>query len=265
MLALLLALLTAGAVAGALLGIRMIRADAELAERPRARPGGRRNPRLHGRVRRRPPRHALRAHGIRSDGPPPRRGQTPPHRHGGQSRRPDPQPLRRPPGGVRRLRRRPRPRLPLQRPAPVRRAHPGLRARRRRRPHLASANARRSSTAPLPDFLRRPRGRGLGGPRLPSGAGPGRGEVRGPLGDELRITLRQMDMGVSRRQAFDGLRKRNSSEQVAHKFVLGPASRARSWVPPSPRPSSNSPRTCAARTPRTPAAAPPRPSPRRRW
>ncbi|MFF7728212.1 DUF5936 domain-containing protein, partial [Streptomyces sp. NPDC008001] len=37
----------------------------------------------------------------------------------------------------------------------------------------------------------------------------------GPWSDELRITLRQMDMGVSRRQAFAGLRKRNDSEQVA--------------------------------------------------
>ncbi|MFI1969089.1 DUF5936 domain-containing protein [Streptomyces cinnamoneus] len=37
----------------------------------------------------------------------------------------------------------------------------------------------------------------------------------GPWSDELRITLRQMDMGVSRRQAFDELRKRNDSEQVA--------------------------------------------------
>ncbi|MGW5095034.1 DUF5936 domain-containing protein [Streptomyces nodosus] len=37
----------------------------------------------------------------------------------------------------------------------------------------------------------------------------------GPWADELRITLRQMDMGVSRRQAFDELRRRNSSEQVA--------------------------------------------------
>nr|WP_206442062.1 DUF5936 domain-containing protein [Streptomyces boncukensis] len=36
----------------------------------------------------------------------------------------------------------------------------------------------------------------------------------GPWADELRITLRQMDMGVSRRQAFDELRKRNGSEQV---------------------------------------------------
>ncbi|MFD7899650.1 DUF5936 domain-containing protein [Streptomyces sp. NPDC059743] len=37
----------------------------------------------------------------------------------------------------------------------------------------------------------------------------------GPWADELRITLRQMDMGVSRREAFDQLRKRNDSEQVS--------------------------------------------------
>jgi tight adherence protein C len=37
----------------------------------------------------------------------------------------------------------------------------------------------------------------------------------GPWADELRITLRQMDMGVSRRQAFDELRRRNESEQVS--------------------------------------------------
>lgn len=37
----------------------------------------------------------------------------------------------------------------------------------------------------------------------------------GPWADELRITLRQMDMGVSRRQAFDELRRRNASEQVS--------------------------------------------------
>ncbi|MCI3904813.1 type II secretion system F family protein [Streptomyces spectabilis] len=40
-------------------------------------------------------------------------------------------------------------------------------------------------------------------------------KYEGPWADELRITLRQMDMGVSRRQAFDELRRRNSSEQVA--------------------------------------------------
>ncbi|MEU2182916.1 DUF5936 domain-containing protein [Streptomyces thermolilacinus] len=37
----------------------------------------------------------------------------------------------------------------------------------------------------------------------------------GPWADELRITLRQMDMGVSRRDAFDQLRERNASEQVS--------------------------------------------------
>ncbi|MDT0452459.1 DUF5936 domain-containing protein [Streptomyces hesseae] len=37
----------------------------------------------------------------------------------------------------------------------------------------------------------------------------------GPWSDELRIVLRQLDMGVARRQAFDELRKRNDSEQVA--------------------------------------------------
>ncbi|MEU8567640.1 DUF5936 domain-containing protein [Streptomyces pathocidini] len=37
----------------------------------------------------------------------------------------------------------------------------------------------------------------------------------GPWADEIRITLRQMDMGVGRRQAFEELRKRNDSEQVA--------------------------------------------------
>ncbi|MCT9089546.1 type II secretion system F family protein [Streptomyces sp. ASQP_92] len=40
-------------------------------------------------------------------------------------------------------------------------------------------------------------------------------KYQGPWADELRITLRQMDMGVSRRQAFEELRKRNDSEQVA--------------------------------------------------
>ncbi|MEV4741200.1 DUF5936 domain-containing protein [Streptomyces sp. NPDC049555] len=37
----------------------------------------------------------------------------------------------------------------------------------------------------------------------------------GPWADELRITLRQLDMGVGRRQAFEELRRRNDSEQVA--------------------------------------------------
>ncbi|MCZ2526860.1 DUF5936 domain-containing protein [Streptomyces sp. NPDC059506] len=40
-------------------------------------------------------------------------------------------------------------------------------------------------------------------------------KYKGPWADEVRITLRQMDMGVSRRQAFDELRRRNDSEQVA--------------------------------------------------
>ncbi|MCC3771581.1 DUF5936 domain-containing protein, partial [Streptomyces sp. UNOC14_S4] len=40
-------------------------------------------------------------------------------------------------------------------------------------------------------------------------------KYEGPWADELRITLRQMDMGVSRRQAFEELRARNDSEQVA--------------------------------------------------
>ncbi|MFE3494804.1 DUF5936 domain-containing protein [Streptomyces sp. NPDC059175] len=40
-------------------------------------------------------------------------------------------------------------------------------------------------------------------------------KYEGPWADELRITLRQMDMGVSRREAFEQLRKRNSSEQVS--------------------------------------------------
>ncbi|MFI8170594.1 DUF5936 domain-containing protein [Streptomyces sp. NPDC085931] len=37
----------------------------------------------------------------------------------------------------------------------------------------------------------------------------------GPWADELRITLRQMDLGMSRRDAFAELRRRNDSEQVA--------------------------------------------------
>ncbi|UED84409.1 DUF5936 domain-containing protein [Streptomyces profundus] len=40
----------------------------------------------------------------------------------------------------------------------------------------------------------------------------------GPWADEIRITLRQMDMGVPRRQAFDELRRRNDSEPV-NQFV----------------------------------------------
>ncbi|MFK4223752.1 DUF5936 domain-containing protein [Streptomyces sp. NPDC019890] len=40
-------------------------------------------------------------------------------------------------------------------------------------------------------------------------------KYEGPWADELRITLRQMDMGVSRREAFEQLRRRNQSEQVS--------------------------------------------------
>ncbi|MFI2370893.1 DUF5936 domain-containing protein [Streptomyces sp. NPDC018833] len=40
-------------------------------------------------------------------------------------------------------------------------------------------------------------------------------KYEGPWADELRITLRQMDMGVGRRKAFEELRRRNESEQVA--------------------------------------------------
>jgi tight adherence protein C len=40
-------------------------------------------------------------------------------------------------------------------------------------------------------------------------------KYEGPWADELRITLRQMDLGMSRRQAFEELRRRNDSEQVA--------------------------------------------------
>ena len=42
--------------------------------------------------------------------------------------------------------------------------------------------------------------------------------VGGPLGEEVRLTLRQMDVGSSRRVAFEALRDRNDSEPLA-KFV----------------------------------------------
>ncbi|HEY5833569.1 DUF5936 domain-containing protein [Streptomyces sp.] len=38
---------------------------------------------------------------------------------------------------------------------------------------------------------------------------------QGPWSDEIRVALRQMDIGVSRRDAFDQLRKRNRSDQVS--------------------------------------------------
>jgi tight adherence protein C len=40
-------------------------------------------------------------------------------------------------------------------------------------------------------------------------------KYKGPWADELHITIRQMDMGVSRREAFNQLRGRNDSEQVS--------------------------------------------------
>lgn len=85
----------------------------------------------------------------------------------------------------------------------------------------------------------------------------------GPWADELRITLRQMDMGVSRRQAFDELRYATPPNRSPSSSP--PSSRARNSAHPSPTPSSRSPPTCAAPTPRTPAAAPPKPSPRPPW
>ncbi|GGW48597.1 DUF5936 domain-containing protein [Streptomyces xantholiticus] len=40
-------------------------------------------------------------------------------------------------------------------------------------------------------------------------------KYEGPWSDELRITLRQMDMGMGRREAFEQLRRRNGSDQVS--------------------------------------------------
>ncbi|MFF3324610.1 DUF5936 domain-containing protein [Streptomyces sp. NPDC002889] len=40
-------------------------------------------------------------------------------------------------------------------------------------------------------------------------------KYEGPWADELRITLRQMDMGMGRREAFEQLRRRNESDQVS--------------------------------------------------
>lgn len=40
-------------------------------------------------------------------------------------------------------------------------------------------------------------------------------KYEGPWADEIRITLRQLDLGMSRREAFAELRRRNDSEQVA--------------------------------------------------
>ena len=98
-----------------------------------------------------------------------------------------------------------------------RRARAGLRAGsgRRRASGRRSGTARTSSSAPCPTSWT----------SSPSWSRAGLGfrqaldrvaeKYEGPWADELRITLRQMDMGVSRRQAFDELRRRNASEQVA--------------------------------------------------
>ena len=77
-------------------------------------------------------------------------------------------------------------------------------------------------------------------------------KYEGPWADELRITLRQMDMGVSRRQAFDELRRRNDSEQVRHVRHRAPAGRGTGRA--DRRHPDPSPTTCAAPTRRTPAA-----------
>lgn len=42
--------------------------------------------------------------------------------------------------------------------------------------------------------------------------------LEGPLGEEILLTIRQMDLGTSRRRAFEGLRERNTSESL-DKFV----------------------------------------------
>jgi tight adherence protein C len=42
--------------------------------------------------------------------------------------------------------------------------------------------------------------------------------LQGPVGDEMLIALRQMELGASRRAAFEALRDRNASEQL-HSFV----------------------------------------------
>ena len=40
--------------------------------------------------------------------------------------------------------------------------------------------------------------------------------LEGPLGEEMLVALRQMDLGSSRRQAFEDLRRRNASEPLNH-------------------------------------------------
>jgi tight adherence protein C len=38
--------------------------------------------------------------------------------------------------------------------------------------------------------------------------------LRGPLGEEIMTALRQMELGMSRRQALEGIKDRNSSESL---------------------------------------------------
>jgi tight adherence protein C len=40
--------------------------------------------------------------------------------------------------------------------------------------------------------------------------------VGGPLGDEVTLTLRQLSLGATRREAFEGLRSRNTSEPLSN-------------------------------------------------
>ncbi len=87
-------------------------------------------------------------------------------------------------------------------------------------------------------------------------------QYEGPWADELRITLRQMDLGMSRRQAFAELRRRNDSEQVAM-FVTA-LQQGEELGAPIVDTLVALARTCAARTRRTPAARRPARSPRPR-
>ncbi len=137
-------------------------------------------------------------------------------RHGGQPRRPDHRPLRGPPRRLRRPRRPPRPDLPLHGQLllalipfafGVSAADVGIWQAVRDRKDVIDRT--------LPDFLDVLAvvvSAGLGFRQALDRVAE---KYEGPWADELRITLRQMDMGVSRRQAFDELRKRNDCEQVA--------------------------------------------------
>ena len=200
-------------------------------------------------------------------GPQARRHEAPQDRHGGQPRRPHHRPLRRPPRRLRRPRRRHGALVDALRGQPaVRGAAAGrLRPSGRRGRHLAGdprpQGRHRTHPARLP---RRPGRRGLAPASASARRWTGsRSKYEGPWADELRITLRQMDMGVSRRQAFDELRKRNASEQVAQ-FVTALQQGEELGAPDRRHPDPDRRRTCAAPTPRTPAGKRRRPSPRRR-